>query len=243
MPCGPILNLHSEILILLFCHVFQVLHEKLEDAIKSLKEVRQENRILDKTKQELEKECISLKLEKEDLLSQVKSQNEDINRLRVDLQNETELKRQLVNQSDFVKEIDRLTTELNGLQIQKDTSEKIINDLNDTKSELTKSLAAMESKAALIELERDAVKQSAHDLRNEVDFLKEQLGSTKVQPSSSFAEFVQLKREMKELKDENSKLKRSSSKNISVDVLKTDGSRSRQQLNSKTRRPKSGSKI
>eukprot|EP00794_Sanderia_malayensis_P019212 gene19212-21136_t len=196
------------------------LQSKLHAQSSRLENKKEENKKLTAKITELTTTNSNLLNEKTLALKKIESLEAKITTMTAKLQSEIDIKRKLMGQNDFVKEIHKLKEEITTLEtVQKDQDIELQN-CKETISEYKQKLSMLEQSNSLLELERDALSQSSGDLTREVEYLKKR--DTRPSDATSLNEFVSLKRELASLKTENSRLKIAASR-TEMKVLKADG--------------------
>ena len=134
-----------------------------------------------------------------------------VENMSLKLSSEMEAKRKLVEQSDLVKELENQRYLIESYEKERTAYQSNIDELRLELDDNGKRIRDLEKENMIILLERDALQQSSVDLRREVEYLKEK-EAMKNSSCSDFHEYVSVKRELNSLKEENMKLKSSTSK-------------------------------
>ena len=148
--------------------------------------------------------------------------------LSLKLSREVESKKKLIEQSDLLKELEKQRLLIESLEKDKESHETNINELKSELKESEKRVHTLERENMIIQLARDALLQSSTDLRKEVEYLKEKEAGSK-SSCSDFHEYVNVKRELVLLKEENTKLKNTSSR-TEIKTLRAESTKSKRTI-------------
>lgn len=169
-----------------------------------------------------------LTVEKVKYIDEISSLEKNLQEMSLKLFREEDSKRKLVEQSDLVRELEKQRRSIESLEKERETYEANIDELKITVEECKQKLHVKENENKIIQLERDVLQQSSTDLQNEVGYLKEKEAGSR----GDFREYVNMKRELIAVREENHKLRNAASK-FEMKASKTDSAKLRK-MNTKS---------
>lgn len=157
--------------------------------------------------------------------SVIDSLERQLENLSLTLSSEMEAKKKLIEQSDLLKELEKQRCLIESFEKERATYESNVEELKLDLSNHMKRIEELERENMIIQLEREALHQSSTDLQKEVEYLKEKEAGLK-SSSNGFQKYVNVKRELVSLKEENTKLKSAASR-IEIKTLKNEEPKSK----------------
>ena len=204
---------------------FQELKTKLSESNVMLVDAEAAAKKLDRQLQQTLAKEDSYMRERNSTKTVIDDLERQLENLSLKLSSEKEAKKKIIEQSDLLKELEKQRCLIESFEKERAAYESNVEELRLDLSSHVKRIEELERENLIIQLEREALQQSSTDLQKEVEYLKEREAGQK-SSSSDFQKYVNVKRELVLLKEENTKLKSAPSR-IEFKALKNDEPKSK----------------